>query len=80
MIKPKKLPSDVNQRAHEIARLLAEGPKPEEIVTDLSEHMSAIGSKGGQKGGIARKKKLSAKRRKEIAQKAAQARWESKID
>ena len=33
------------------------------------------GKKGGPKGGRARAKKLSAERRREIARKAAQARW-----
>lgn len=35
----------------------------------------ALGRLGGLKGGKARAKKLSAKKRKEIAKKAAQARW-----
>ena len=35
----------------------------------------ALGRLGGLKGGKARAKKLSAKRRKEIAKKAADARW-----
>ena len=35
----------------------------------------ALGRLGGLKGGKARAKKLSAKRRKEIAKKAAEARW-----
>ena len=35
----------------------------------------ALGRLGGKKGGPARKKALSAKRRKEIAQKAANSRW-----
>ena len=35
----------------------------------------ALGKLGGLKGGKARAAKLSAKRRKEIAQKAAVARW-----
>lgn len=34
-----------------------------------------LGRRGGLKGGKARAMKLSAKRRKEIAQKAAKARW-----
>lgn len=34
-----------------------------------------LGSAGGKKGGPARAKALSSKRRKEIAQKAAAARW-----
>jgi hypothetical protein len=35
----------------------------------------ALGRLGGAKGGHARAAKLSAKKRKEIAQKAAAARW-----
>lgn len=35
----------------------------------------ALGKLGGQKGGPARAKKLTAKRRSEIAKKAAAARW-----
>lgn len=35
----------------------------------------ALGRRGGLKGGAARAKSLSAKRRKEIARKAAQKRW-----
>jgi hypothetical protein len=38
-------------------------------------HAVALGSMGGRKGGKARAKKLSAARRKQIAKKAASARW-----
>lgn len=38
----------------------------------------ALGKLGGKKGGMARAKKLSPERRKEIAQKAARARWNRK--
>lgn len=37
----------------------------------------ALGRLGGLKGGKARAEKLSARRRKQIARKAALARWES---
>jgi hypothetical protein len=37
-----------------------------------------LGRLGGKKGGRARARKLSAKRRVEIAQKAARARWRPK--
>lgn len=36
---------------------------------------SALGRKGGLKGGKARAEKLTPERRSEIARKAAQARW-----
>lgn len=38
----------------------------------------ALGRLGGKKGGAARAKKLSAKRRAEIARKAARARWKER--
>lgn len=41
----------------------------------LSEAAKLLGRKGGMKGGIARAKKLSPKRRTEIARKAANVRW-----
>lgn len=40
----------------------------------------ALGRRGGLKGGLARAKKLSPERRKEIAEKAAQARWAKSRD
>lgn len=41
-------------------------------------HAAALGRLGGQKGGPARAMRLSAERRSEIAQKAAQARWRNR--
>lgn len=38
-------------------------------------HAVALGRLGGQKGGRSRAKKLSAKRRSEIAKRAANKRW-----
>ncbi len=38
----------------------------------------ALGRLGGRKGGKARAATLSARRRREIAQKAAEARWKNK--
>jgi len=38
-------------------------------------HAVALGRKGGEKGGKARAKALTASERKAIAQKAARARW-----
>lgn len=39
----------------------------------------ALGKLGGMKGGIARAAKLTPVERKEIAQRAAKARWASKV-
>jgi hypothetical protein len=69
----KKLPRDTNQRAAEIVRLSTEEPIQNETVT---AYLSAIGRKGGLKGGKARAKKLTEERKSEIASKAANARWE----
>ena len=46
-------------------------------VEDSTKNPKAVaaGSKGGKKGGPARKEKLTPEQRSEIAKKAAQARW-----
>jgi hypothetical protein len=69
-----KLPNDPNQLAAEVVRLSTEEPdtKPRNPV---SEYLASIGRKGGLKGGNARAKRLSSKRRKEIAKRAALKRW-----
>jgi hypothetical protein len=71
-----KLPKDTNQRAAEIVRLSTEEPTTEEPKrSPISEYLAEIGRKGGLKGGKARAKKLSSKRRREIAKSAAKTRW-----
>jgi hypothetical protein len=46
------------------------------VVTEpLNPHAAALGRLGGLKGGPARAAALSARRRREIAQAAARARW-----
>jgi hypothetical protein len=62
--------------------------KDRKALSEAAAILGRIGGKiggkiGGPKGGRARAKKLSAARRKEIARKAAQARWSktrAKID
>jgi len=73
MIRSSKLPKDANQLATEIVRLSTEDPRQ-----SINEYLASIGRSGGLKGGKARASKLSTKRRKEIARKAANARWKSK--
>jgi len=46
-----------------------------ELVEGKNPHAVALGRLGGLKGGKARASKLTPEQRKEIAQKAAQARW-----
>lgn len=83
----KPLPKDANQRAYEIVRLSTEEPEeqPAPEVTEgpversaISQYLAEIGRKGGLKGGKARSEKLTPERRKEIAVRAAQARWKDK--
>lgn len=49
-------------------------PKPE-----ISMEHRLANSKGGRIGGKARAEKLSPEQRKEIAKKAAEARWSKKV-
>ncbi len=74
-----KRPTDLNQRAKSIVDI-ATGEVTENITPKdvLKEAAAALGRKGGLKGGKARAKSLSSKRRSEIAKKAAAARWHKK--
>ena len=56
-------------------KVAKEQQKPEPVKNPAAV---ALGALGGKKGGHARAASLSAKRRKEIAQKAAKARWSKK--
>lgn len=58
---------DVNKLAHKITQKATEQEKNPAAV--------ALGRLGGLVGGHARAKKLSTKRKKEIAKRAAKARW-----
>ena len=69
MAKRSKKPADVNRMAHAIIDQATDEEEPTE-----SQQVTA-GRLGGLKGGEARAKKLSAKRRSEIAKKAAATRW-----
>lgn len=74
--KPAKL--DVNQLAASIVQAVTaqlETPPPE---AEIKRVMAAMGRRGGLKGGKARAKSLSKKRRAEIASAAARARWKDK--
>ena len=68
MPKRSSKPQDVNVLAADIvAEATGDGEK--------NPHAVALGRLGGKVGGAARAKKLSKKRRSEIARKAAEARW-----
>ncbi len=74
----KKPPKDSNQLAKYIIDV-TEG-KVEKIEPPMKNtHAQALSKLGASKGGVARKNALTPEKRKEIAQKAAKARW-SKTD
>lgn len=70
-----KRPRDINQFAASIVDSTS-GDEP--TSTEASEKdpaAVALGRRGGLKGGKARAAKLSAEQRREIAKRAAEARW-----
>ncbi len=69
--KGEKRPADVIGAAVKVAKI-ATGEIEDEL-TDDGKNKAAV--ELGRKGGQARAKKLSKKRRAEIAKKAAQSRW-----
>ena len=74
-----KRPRDTNLLAAEIvAEATSEEPPEAESDPDSGKNPAAValGRLGAKKGGLARAKKLSAERRREIAKKAAETRWE----
>jgi hypothetical protein len=57
-------------------QLEEESQKPEpELVEGKNPHAVALGRLGGLKGGKSRAEKLTPEQRREIAKKAAKARW-----
>ncbi len=79
MAKTFKRPKDTNQLAKNILDI-ATGEVEETIepVSGKNPAAVALGRLGGLKGGKARAKALTSKKRSEIAKKAAQARWGTK--
>ncbi len=72
----KKRPTDENQLAKSIVdEAVADGGMEFAARRVKNPAAVALGRLGGKKGGPARAKKLSKKRRSEIAKKAARARW-----
>jgi hypothetical protein len=77
-----KPPRDVNQLAFNIVQAVVgeqPAPVPETTPEDGKNPAAvALGRLGGLKGGKARAAKLSERKRREIAKKAAKARWARK--
>jgi hypothetical protein len=74
MDKKKRKPTDINLIASSIVEHITK-QSTGDILHQKNPAAVALGRLGGLKGGKARAEKLSAKRRKAIAKKAAQARW-----
>ncbi len=74
--------SDPNEAAFSMMESLLEILDPEAVEANKPKEKNpaavALGKLGGKKGGKARAAKLSAKKRSEIAKKAAAARWSKK--
>lgn len=71
--KGEKRPADANQRAVMVARI-ATG-EIADVTTDDGKNAAAVAL--GRMGGNARAAGMSARKRKEIARKAAKSRWKS---
>ena len=71
----KRPPKDSNQLAKYIVDVTA-GETEKIEPPKKNPHAQALSKLGASKGGKARAQKLSAKKRSQIAKKAAKARWE----
>ncbi len=82
MAKPPKRPRDINQMAYQIVSIATgqteASSEPEEQLTPEQKYAKEFARKGGLVGGKARAAKLSPQKRKQIAKKAAEARWKKK--
>jgi hypothetical protein len=74
---PKRREPDFNQLAQNLVRKSTEEPGPVAVPTksEISRVMAELGRRGGKIGGKKRAEKLSPRRRREIAVKAAHKRW-----
>lgn len=72
---------DANQAAFRVIQEATaddESPEPATAPPEKNPAAVALGKLGGRKGGKARAEALSPEQRKEIASRAARARWEKK--
>lgn len=71
-------PKDTNKLSKNIVDIATGETSDETTSNVMKAAAAALGRKGGLKGGVARAKALSPKKRSEIAKKAAVARWHKK--
>jgi hypothetical protein len=69
---------DDDEDAISSARRIVEQATGAPLVPPKNPHAVALSKLGASKGGVARAAKLGARRKKEIARKAARARWGTK--
>jgi hypothetical protein len=77
-VKKKKPAKDTQQLARSVLDAIAPDAEPKADKPEKNAAAVALGRLGGLKGGKARAAKLTAAKRKAIAKKAAQTRWEGK--
>jgi hypothetical protein len=75
MEKKKKRPKDIAQLAYQIVQEATQEQPADIIQPQKNPAAVALGRLGGLKGGPARARKLSSRKRKEIAKNAAKVRW-----
>jgi len=75
----KKPPSDINLVAVSVVQAATREKPASGTIPQKNPAAVLLGRLGGLKGGKARAKKLSKKRRSEIAATAARARWKGKV-
>jgi len=73
----KKKEHDFSVRAFDVVQKATNEPEPEKPSSAKSKnpHAVALGRLGGLKGGKVRASRMTPEQRKEIARKAARARW-----
>ena len=74
-----KLREDVAETAFRVLQE-AIGERPRTEPSEKNPSAQKRGAKGGKKGGKARADSLTPERRREIAQKAAEARWRTDVE
>jgi|HubBroStandDraft_3_1064219.scaffolds.fasta_scaffold07084_2 hypothetical protein len=75
--KPPKRPRDLNQLAYRIVQEATGTAPPPEPERKKNRAAVALGKLGASKGGKARAAKLTPEERRDVARKAAQARWKT---
>ena len=77
-IKHKRRPRDVNELAHQLVAISTAEDRdsiPPPSREQVSALMAEMGRKGGKIGGKRRLTTMTAKQRKQVAKRAARARW-----